>query len=58
MAWKEDLTDIIRAQGYDFFTACKLAEDTILDFRNSGKGRKTYHIGSVSVDLEDKQLQN
>ena len=52
---KEALVEMAREYGYDFITACEIAEDTIREFLQSGKQRETYVIGGATVTLGRKE---
>jgi hypothetical protein len=51
---KEQLVDIIRANGYDFITACEMATQAINEFLESGKSIDKYYIGNQSFTLVKK----
>lgn len=55
MTAKEQMVDIIIAQGYDMLTACELADKAIEEFKQSGKQRETYTIGNVLFTLTYKE---
>lgn len=51
MTVKEQIVEIIRAEGYDFITACELATKCIAEFKVSGEQSSRYHIGHTSFTL-------
>ena len=44
MSVKEQLIELIRAEGYDFFTAAELAHNCLNEFLASGKSEEIYHL--------------
>ena len=44
MSVKEQLIELIRSQGYDFFTAAELAHNCLEEFKASGKTEEIYHV--------------
>ena len=60
MSVKETIIEIIRKEGYDFFTAAEIATKAIKEFMASNKPTETYHIGHTSFTLKsnhDTRLQ-
>jgi hypothetical protein len=41
---KEQLIELIRAEGYDFFTAAELAHNCLEEFKASDKTEEIYHV--------------
>jgi hypothetical protein len=49
---KEKIIKIIQSENYDTITACKLTDDCIMEFKNSGKKSAIYYIGNRSFILK------
>jgi hypothetical protein len=46
------IADILKTQGYDYFTALEIAHQTIIEFRACDESSLTYHIGSQAFTLK------
>lgn len=53
MTIKEQLVEIIRKQGYDFVSACELADNYIKEFKASGKHQQRYAVGRTIFTLQN-----
>ncbi len=51
MSIKEQLVDLVRAQGFDFMTACELVTTCLREFKESGARSKTYIVGRAQFTL-------
>lgn len=51
---RDRLVDIIRNEGFDFFTAHELANRCIAEFKASNKKKATYYIGKASFVIARK----
>jgi len=50
---KETIVELLRKEGYDFITACEIANNTIKEFKNSGKKKARYVFKSgTSITLQ------
>lgn len=45
------ITDMMRAEGYDFMTACHWADVVLSEFKASGRPRETYYCGGSKILL-------
>lgn len=48
MTVKEQIAEIIRANGYDFLTALQMADDLIKEFLDSNQKEATYYLKNGS----------
>lgn len=51
LSTKETLVEAIRADGFDFITACEYADAIIRRARAAG-GVSTHHVGTLTITLE------
>ena len=53
---KDKIVDIFREAGYDFITASEIADETIREFKTSGKKRQRYYLkNGVSFVIQKKE---
>jgi hypothetical protein len=57
MTVKETLVEALRAEGYDFFTACEIASATIREFLTSGKKEQLVGIARQQFRLARKEAR-
>ena len=50
---KDQIADMMRAEGYDFMTAYEHATRAIREFLDSGKAEVTLHCGSSFITLHN-----
>ena len=51
MSIKEQVADLIVAEGYDYVTALGMAQLCIAEFKASNRAQGTYHIGKTSFTI-------
>jgi hypothetical protein len=55
---KDQLVELVQAQGYDFMTACELVSKCLCEFIASGKPSAKYDIGGASFTLKNNKVQS
>jgi len=49
---KEQITDALREEGYDFITACEIWEEKLAELRAQGPGTYTFHSRDHSFTVQ------
>ncbi|MGI0025129.1 MAG: hypothetical protein ACREA4_08300 [Nitrososphaera sp.] len=49
---KEQIVELIRAEGYDFLRACELAQNCLDEIKAKPSGVYQYHIGAIEITFK------